>query len=77
MCGRTLLKLRTLNPQIQIQFISLEDVVPSAPPLGTLPFSTFIEEINPLVPAKSGVTFSEGNAGQDNTSVPPGTNSWP
>jgi hypothetical protein len=65
--GRALLKLRHLNPDSQ-GFISPEEVVHSAPPLEIIPFSP--EEINSSVSDKTAATFSEENAGQDNTDVP-------
>lgn len=54
-------------------FILPEEVVLSAPPLETSPFSPLIEEVNPPLSAKPTVTFSEGDASRDNTDVPQGS----
>ena len=51
-------------------FTSPEELVPSAPPLETLPFPP--KEINLSLSDKPAVTFSEENATQDNIDVPQG-----
>ncbi|EGW01337.1 Friend virus susceptibility protein 1 [Cricetulus griseus] len=61
------------EPSDAPEFISPDEAVPSAPPLETSPFSPLTEKINPPLSAKPAVTFSEGDASQDNTDVPRGS----
>ncbi|KAL6037658.1 hypothetical protein STEG23_020039 [Scotinomys teguina] len=66
------IEAENFEPTDSQRFISPEEIVPSAPPLVILPFSPFIEEINPSLSDKPVVTFSEGDASQGNTDVPQG-----
>lgn len=53
-------KAENFEPPDSQEFISPEEVVPSAPPLEKLPFSFFIEEINPSLAAKPGAKVIPG-----------------
>lgn len=79
-CGRNLLNLRTLTPQIfkdlsnieeVVSLPRAEDVLPAVPP-EILLFTPLTEDINPSLSAKSATTFSVENARQDNTYIPQG-----
>lgn len=78
MCGRTLLKSRTLNPQVLegLSYLRSYSLYPqqihSHHPSERLPFSPLTEEINSSLSVKPAVTFSERDASQDNTGVPQG-----
>lgn len=79
-CGRNLLNLRTLTPQIfkdlsnieeVVSLPRAEDVLPPLPP-EILLFTPLTEDINPSLSAKPATTFSVENARQDNTYIPQG-----
>lgn len=78
-CERTLLELRTWDPQVLKDF-SLEEVILSTSAEDLLPpqhseillIMPLTEEINPSLSAKPAVILSQGDARQHSTDVPHG-----
>lgn len=72
MCGRTLLNLRSLNPEVLKGFISAEETVSPSSADEILPLLPLTEGTNLSSSTKTVVSLSEENVSQDNTHVPQG-----